>query len=147
MATLSTLKLVTSKKHISISPVQHRRNKLISKVQEQIDMCEAKQKGLTYAPKHLKNFTNKETGERMTIEAIKRVKEWFWVNDAGKINLAIKYGSKTLMLNKKGANAIELSNGDELISTLKNIKVAITNGELDDSINEVSNATKLGFGK
>lgn len=147
MATLSTLKLVTSKKHISISPIQHRRNKLINKVQEQIDMCEAKQKGLPYAPKHLKNYTNKDTGERMSIESVKRVKEWFWVNEAGKINLAIKYGSKTLMLNKKGANAIEVNNGDDLISTLKNIKIAITNGELDDSISEVSNATKLAFGK
>ena len=147
MATLSTLKLVTSNKHISISPVLHRRNKLLNKVQEQIDMCEAKQQGSTYAPKHLKSFTNKETGERMSIETVKRVKEWFWVNDAGKINLAIKYGSKTLMLNKKGANAIEVGTGDEIISTLKNIKTAIANGELDDSINEVSNATKIGFGK
>ena len=147
MTTLSTLKLVTSKKHISISPVLHRRNKIISKIQEQIDLCVAKKDGNVYAPKHLKTYTDKHTGERKTIESVKRVKEWFWINDTGKINLAIKYGSKTLMLNKKGANAIEVSTGDELISILKSIKLAIENGELDESISEVSNATKLAFKK
>jgi hypothetical protein len=147
MSTLNTLKLVASKKHATISPVVHRRNKLVSKLHEQIEMCEAKKVGQNYAPKKLKTFTNKQTGERMTAEVTKRVKEWFWINDAGKINLAIKYGAKTLSLNKKGANAIELATGDELINTLKSIKVAVLNGELDDAITEVSNATKAAFGK
>lgn len=147
MSTLNTLKLVASKKHATVSPVVHRRNKLVSKLHEQIEMCEAKKAGQNYAPKKLKTFTNKQTGERMTAEVTKRVKEWFWINDAGKINLAIKYGAKTLSLNKKGANAIELATGDELINTLKSIKVAVLNGELDDAITEVSNATKAAFGR
>jgi len=147
MSTLNTLKLVASKKHATVSPVVHRRNKLVSKLHEQIEMCEAKKAGQNYAPKKLKTFTNKQTGERMTAEVTKRVKEWFWINDAGKINLAIKYGAKTLSLNKKGANAIELATGEELINTLKSIKVAVLNGELDDAITEVSNATKAAFGK
>lgn len=147
MSTLNTLKLVTSKKHTTVSPIVHRRNKLVSKLHEQIEMCEAKKAGQNYAPKKLKTFTNKQTGERMTTEVTKRIKEWFWVNDAGKINLVIKYGAKTLSLNKKGANAIELATGDELINTLKSIKTAVLNGELDDAITEVSNATKAAFGK
>ena len=147
MSALNTLKLVASKKHATVSPVVNGRNKLVSKLHEQIEMCEAKKAGQNYAPKKLKTFTNKQTGERMTAEVTKRVKEWFWINDAGKINLAIKYGAKTLSLNKKGANAIELATGDELINTLKSIKVAVLNGELDDAITEVSNATKAAFGK
>jgi len=147
MSTLNTLKLVASKKHASISPVVHRRNKLVSKLHEQIEMCEAKKAGQNYAPKKLKTFTNKQTGERMTVEVNKKIREWFWISDNGKINLAIKYGAKTLSLNKKGANAIELATGDELINTLKSIKVAVLNGELDDAITEVSNATKAAFGK
>jgi hypothetical protein len=147
MSTLNTLKLVASKKHMTISPVVHRRNKLCAKLHEQIELCEAKKEGQNYAPKKLKTYTNKQTGERMTVEVSKRVKEWFWINDAGKINLSIKYGAKTLPLNKKGANAIELSTGDELINTLKSIKVAVLNGELDDAITEVSEATRTAFGK
>lgn len=147
MSTLNTLKLVASKKYVTVSPVVHRRNKLANKIHEQLELCEAKSQGKNYSPKKLKTYVNKQTGERMTVEVAKRVKEWFWTNDAGKINLAIKYGAKTLPLNKKGANAIELTTGEELINTLKSIKVAVLNGELDEAISEVSEATKRGFGK
>jgi len=148
MSTLSTLKLVVGKRHLSVSPVVHRRNKLVAKLHEQLELCEAKQAGNTYAPKRLKTYTNKQTGERMTVETVKRVKEWFWVNADGKINLVLKYGSKTLVLNKKTkANCIELNSGDELIATLRSLKTDVLNGALDEAITEVSTATKLGFGK
>ncbi len=147
MATLSALKLVTSKKNSTVSPVVNRRMKLLAKISEQIELCTAKKDGVIYAPKRMKTFTDKETGERKTVETVKRVKEWFWINETGKINLAIKYGSKTLMLNKKGANAIEVSSGDELISTLKHIAGSVENGELDEFINDVSKSTRGSFGK
>jgi hypothetical protein len=147
MSTLNSLKLVASKKHQSVAPIVIRRNKLVAKLHEQLELCEAKRNGNTYAPKRLKTFTDKHSGERKTIETIKRVKEWFWVGDNGKINLAVKYGAKTLALNKKGANAIELGNADELIATIKALKSAVVNDELDDAINEVSTATRQAFGK
>jgi len=148
MNTLSNLKLVVSKRNHTASPVVHRRNKLVAKLHEQLEMCEAKKAGTTYAPKRFKTYTNKQTGEKMTVETVKRVKEWFWINDSGKINLAIKYGSKTLTLNKKTkANCIELSNGEELISTLKALKADVLDGALDEAIAEVSAATREGFGK
>ena len=139
--------MVTSKKHQTVAPIVIRRNKLCTKLDEQLALCEAQKAGNTYAPKRLKTFVNKQTGERMTAEVVKRVKEWFWVSDSGKINLAVKYGAKTLPLNKKGANAIELSNGEELISTLKSLKMMVANGELDDAMNEVSTATREAFNK
>jgi len=147
MSTLTSLKLVVSKKHQTVAPIVNRRNKLVAKLHEQIELCQAQREGRVYAPKKLKTFTNKQSGERMTVEAIKRVKEWFWVGENGKINLAIKYGAKTLPLNKKGANAIELASGEELIKTLNELKTATLNGELDEAINEVSSATRLAFGK
>jgi hypothetical protein len=148
MSTLSNLKLVTSKKHQTVAPIVIRRNKLCAKLDEQLALCEAQKAGNTYAPKRLKTFVNKQTGERMTAEVAKRIKEWFWVSHTtGKINLAVKYGAKTLPLNKKGANAIELNNGDELISTLKSLKMMVANGELDDAMNEVSTATRQAFNK
>lgn len=147
MSTLNSLKLVVSKKHQSVAPIVLRRQKLCDKLSEQLALCEAQKAGNTYAPKKMKNYTNKQTGERMTVETVKRVREWFWIGDNGKINLAVKYGAKTLPLNKKGANAIELSNGDELISTIKSLKVAVLNGELDEAINDMSLATRQAFGK
>jgi hypothetical protein len=148
MSALNSLKLVTSKKHQTVAPIVVRRNKLCAKLHEQIALCEAQKNGETYAPKYLKTFTDRHTGERKTIETVKRVKEWFWIGDSGKINLAIKYGAKTLTLDKKkGLNAIEVVNGDELIKTLTLLKGCVLNGEFDDAINEVSTATRKAFGK
>jgi hypothetical protein len=147
MSIVTNLKLITTVKSNAISPVLLRRSKLLSKVQEQIDMCEAKRNQQTYAPKRLKTVIDKDTGERTTIETIKRCKEWFWVTENGKINLAVKYGAKTLPLNKKGANAIELTNGTELIGTLHKLKDAVVAGEFDDAISEVSDATRKAFKK
>ena len=149
MSTLNGLKLVVSKKQLHASPTIIRRNKLIKKLHEQLAICEAQQEGKAYAPLRMKTYVNKATGERMTTEVVKKIKEWYWVsNENNKINLSVKYGAKTLVLNKKTkANAIELASGDELIATLKALKIAVANGELDDAIAEVSEATRLAFGK
>ena len=147
MSTLTALKLVVGKRNATVAPIVIRRNKLISQIHHQISLCEAQQSGTTYAPKRLRSYTDKQSGERVTVEAVKRVREWFWVSDSGKINLAVKYGAKTLSLNKKGANAIELASGDELIATLKTLKTAVANGEFDEAIAEVSKATKLAISK
>ena len=80
------------------------------------------------------------------MEAVKRVKEWFWVNETGKLNLAVRYGSKVLEL-AKGKNAIELTTGDELIAVLAKLKAAVLAGELDAQIEAASGALRAGFGK
>ena len=147
MSIVTNLKLITNTKNHAVSPILQRRSKLVAKLQEQLDLCQAQRSGETYAPKRLKTVVNKQTGERVTIETIKRVKEWFWTAENGKINLAIKYGAKTLPLNKKGANAIELTNGTELLGTLHKLKDAVIAGELDEAIAEVSNATRKAFKK
>ena len=101
MAFLTNLKLVVSKKHQTVAPVVQRLRRQIDKLHKQIELCEAQQAGKTCAPTLIKTYTNKQRGERKTEEATKRVKEWFWISDSGKINLAVKYGAKTLQLNAK----------------------------------------------
>ncbi len=147
MSTLTALKLVSSKRNRTLSPIVQRRNKLASKIHEQLELCEAQRKGELYAPRRLRTVKNKYTGERTTVEAVKRVKEWFWINEAGKLNLAVRYGSKVLTLNSKGANAIELTTGDELIAVLAKLKEAVLAGELDAQIEAASGALRAGFGK
>jgi hypothetical protein len=147
MNTFAKLKLVTAKRQRTISPLLHRRNKLASKITEQIELLKAQKEGRVYAPKRLKTYTDKNTGQRMTVEATKRVKEWFWPSEAGKVNLEIRYGSKTLNLNAKGATAIEVSDGEELLATLELIKQAAIAGELDAQIDAASKSLKAGFEK
>jgi hypothetical protein len=146
MTVFSKLKLVSSKKERNVNPVIARRNKLIAKIEEQLLFATAQREGQIYAPKRLKNITDKLTGERKTVEATKRIKEWYWTNSVGKINLSIRYGSKILEL-AKGKNAIELSSGDELLTTLASLKVAVISGELDDAISQASEKLKAGFVK
>ena len=75
-----------------------------------------------------------------------RSKEWFWISESGKINLSVRYGSKTLEL-AKGKNAIELATGEELIAVLERLKAAVLAGELDAQIEAASGALRAGFVK
>lgn len=147
MSVLADLQLTTSKRAIKASPIVARRNKLASKLHEQLELCEAKKNGQIYAPKKLRTYVNKQTGERMTVEAIKRIKEWHWTAPDGLIHLSVKYGSKVLSLAADGSNAIVCANTDALIETLKSLKLAVLDGELDAAISEVSNFTKSSFAK
>jgi hypothetical protein len=145
MSAIAKLKLVASKRERFLNPTVARRQKLADKLEEQLALCTAQKNGEIYAPKRIKTVTNAD-GERVRIEAIKRVKEWFWTTSSGKINLAVRYGSKTLELGK-GKNAIELSTGDELIATISLLKDAVIAGELDDAIANASDKLRAGFGK
>lgn len=146
MTVIAKLKLVSSKKERIVSPIVARRNKLAGKIDEQLLFATAQRDGQIYAPKRLKNVIDKATGERKTVEATKRIKEWYWTNSAGKIHLSVRYGSKTLEL-AKGKNAIELNSGDELLATLVTLKDAVIAGELDDAIAQASDKLKAGFAK
>jgi hypothetical protein len=101
--------------------------------------------GQLYAPKKLRSYTNKQTGEKMTVEAVKRIKEWHWTAPDGLIHLSVKYGSKVLPLDKNGSNAIVCNNKEALIHALKTLKVAVLNGELDHAITTASSYTKEHF--
>jgi hypothetical protein len=146
MSVFSKLKLVASKKDRSVSPVVARRNKLVNKIEEQLLFATAQRDGEVYAPKRFKSVLDKASGVRNTVESAKRIKEWYWTNSAGKINLSVRYGSKTLEL-AKGKNAIELSNFDELLTAFAALKEAVLAGELDDAISQASEKLKAGFAK
>lgn len=145
MSVIAKLKLVASKRERNLSPIIVRRNKLAAKIEEQLQLATAQKEGRLYAPKRIKNVTNAE-GERVSVETTKRVKEWYWTTPANKINLCVRYGSKTLELSK-GKNAIELSSGEELLSTLSMLKDAVISGELDDAITNASDNLRAGFSK
>ena len=99
----------------------------------------------TYTASRTKLITNAE-GVRETVASARRVKEWFWVVEGGKVNLSLRYGSKPLEL-AKGKNAIELNQPSELVPTLQLIKDAVVAGELDEAIAAASNKLREGFKK
>ena len=147
MAVLSALKLVTATRTNVVNPVAVRRAKLVSKLQDQLRLVEALQAGRNYIATRLKNVTDAETGERKTIELPKKVRQWFWQNEAGKYMLHIKYGQNVLYLNGKNATAIEVTTADDLASILKSLQTAVMEGELDKAIETACETTSKSFGK
>jgi len=145
MATLASLKLVAAKKPTQQNPVVHRRNKLGSKIQEQILLATAHSEGSTYAPTRIKTVTNAD-GDRVQVTHAKRVKPWWFVGESGKVCIEIRYGSKVIELSK-GKTAIEIASPAALIEALETVKTAVLAGELDAQIEAASVKLREGFGK
>ena len=146
MSTLQSLKLVAAKR-TAVSPIAVKRNKLANKLQEQIELITARQEGRSYSPKRMQWISDAETGTRVAVEVNKRVREWFWTNEQGKVNAIVKYGANVLALGKGGKNAIEVTNLAELAGAYDTIKQAVVAGELDEAIAEASVRARKGFGK
>lgn len=146
VAMLAGLKLTNAKKPTQMSPVAQRRNKLVKRIQEQVELAKAQAEGRTYAPTRLRSVKNAETGERSTVESPKRVKPWWFVAENGKVCVSLHYGAKRIEL-VKGKSAAEVSNGAELIAALETLKAAVTGGELDAQIEAAAGAVKAGFKK
>ena len=76
-----------------------------------------------------------EQGKQTKIEVAKRVKWWWTASVDRKINLVVRYGSKTLEF-AKGKNAIELAREAEVADTLRKVREAVDVGELDALIEQ-----------
>lgn len=145
MATLASLKLVAAKKPTNISSAAQRRQKLLTKLDEQIHLATAHNKGETYAPQQVKTVTNAE-GERVQVSQLKKIKPWWFVSESGKVCVAIRYGAKVIEL-ARGKTAIEVTNPASLIEALDAVKVAVQAGELDVQLEAVSMKLREGFVK
>ena len=146
MSSLTELKLVIAKKPTQLSPVIQRRNKLIKRLWEQIQLAKAQQSGSVFAPAKMRSYTDSETGLRKQIEVPKRIKPWHFTADNGKLCVQVRYGSAVLEL-AKGKSAVELANADQLIPTLEAIKAAVSAGEIDAQIEAAAMKLKSGFTK
>ncbi len=144
MATLSTLKLSAAAKPADIPAVQVRRNKLVKRLWEQCELARAHQAGTTFAPIKFRSVVENDTGIRRQVETPKRVKPWWFVTDAGKLALSVRYGTRVLEL-AKGKVSVEVGTEKDLVPTLELIKTAVLNGELDTQIDAAANKLRDGF--
>jgi len=144
--TLAALKFTTAKKPAQLSPVQSRRSKLVAKLEEQIALATALAEGRIYAPTKSKVVVDADSGEKRSVEAAKRMKQWWFTADNGKLALTVRYGAKVLEL-VKGKNAIEVASASELVKTLEVVKAATVAGELDAAIEAASAKLRDGFVK
>ena len=146
MSTLDTLKLVAVKKPTHTPTVVIRRNKLASKVWEQLQLAKSQIEGTKFEVKKYRSYTDKESGLRKQIEVSKRIREWWFKNEQGKVCVAIKYGTRVLEL-AKGKHSIEVGSADELIKALELVKQAVELGELDQQLEQASGSVRKSFKK
>lgn len=143
---LASLKLSTAKKPTQMPVVQFRRNKLIKRIWEQIQLAKAQQSGAEFVVTQSRTVTDAETGARRTVEQPKRLKPWWFTTEGGKLALSIRYGSKVMEL-AKGKSAVEVASVNEIIPTLEVIKAAVEAGELDTALESASEALREGFAR
>lgn len=144
MSAFNGLKLVAAKRPQSASPIVQRRNKLSNQLWEQIELASAAADGKIFAPMRMRTVKDKQTGERKTIEAVKRVKQWWFVADNGRVCLQVRYGTRVLEL-AKGKNSIDVGNASELVVVLETVKKCVELGELDSQIEAASAAVRERF--
>ena len=144
MSALSGLKLVSDTKPKYIPAIQQRRNKLIHRLWEQIQLAKSQIEGTPFVIKKYRSFTDKETGLKKQVEVPKRIREWWFKNASGKVCLSIKYGTSVLEL-AKGKPSIEVASPADLVKALETIKQAVENGELDSQIEQASTHLRAGF--
>lgn len=146
MSTLDTLKLSSAKKPTHLPQIVLRRNKLSNKLWEQIQLAKSQIEGTTFVVKKYKSVIDKETGLRKQVEVPKRIREWWFKNEQGKVCVAIRYGSQVMEL-AKGKTSIEVDSAQALIKALEIVKQAVESGELDTQINNASANLLKGFAK
>jgi len=146
MSALNGLKFISAKRPHAASPIQLRRNKLVSQLCEQIELARAGAEGRAYAPTRMRNVKDKVTGERRTVHAVKRIKQWWFTADSGRVCLQVRYGTRVLEL-AKGKNSIDVGTNAELLSVLDTVKKCVELGDMDTQIDAASAAVRARFVK
>ena len=144
MSALSTLKLVAVKKPSHMPAIVIRRNKLSSKLWEQIQLAKSQLDGTPFVVMKYRSMVDRETGLRKQVELPKRIKPWWFQSEQGKVCVSVKYGSWTIEL-AKGKSSVEVASAQDLIKTLETIKSAVEAGELDAQIETASASLRSGF--
>jgi len=146
MSGLTALKLVQAKREKGMSPQHARRQKLSTKLAEQIQLAKAQQSGTEFSPVRVRTVKDEVTGQNRKVEVPKKLKPWWWTDDTGKLCITVRYGARTLEI-VEGKNAIETDSIADVITSLQVIRTAVDSGELDKRIDAVMGQVKAGFAK
>ena len=142
MSVLAGLKLVAAKQQRVLDPVQLRRNKLVTKLDEQIELAKAAQTGGSYTPMRAKRVKD-AAGNVSVVQVPRRIKQWYWAVEGGRVCVAVRYGGRVLELTK-GKTAVE-TQPDQLVTTLGRLRDAAAAGELDAQVEAASAGVRRGF--
>ena len=144
MTYLSKLNITQLKRPTKSTPQEQRRNKLVSKLEEQMALAEAQQQGKRYIV--MKSaWTRDDSGAKTKVQREKIVRPWFWP-DANGLSMVVRYGARPLEL-AKGKRALSVANIDAIPEAISTVIAAVKAGELDTAMEAAIAANKSKMGK
>jgi len=142
---LAALKLTNNRQPSNATPESQRRIKLVKRLQEQAALARAAAVGERYAPEKTR-WVRDENGEKQARTVQKRVKQWWFATDAGRLALTVRYGSAILEL-AKGKYSIDVADITQMPDTIAIVCDAVAAGELDTQIAAAATSLRRGFKK
>ncbi len=131
MSHLAKLTIKRVLRQDTLDPVEARRNKLLSAIEEQLKVAESATQGKQYVVT-VSRWSKNDQGQRVHSEQQRVTRPWFFAQDGGHY-VQCKYGSKPLPLNKDG-NAVFVKSLTEIPSVLRAFYAAAAAGEFDSAI-------------
>lgn len=120
-----------------------RREKLLSKLDQQIGLATAVLNGEEFQVKRMRVVAGQD-GQKVRGLAPVRVRQWWWKGADNKLLFTIQYGTKALEL-AKGKTAVEVGSFSELVDALQSVRAAAEAGELDGLIEAASGTLGAAF--
>jgi murein DD-endopeptidase MepM/ murein hydrolase activator NlpD len=133
---LSSLKLSTRPEKISENPTLKKREKLLTKLDQQLAMANALVNDEVYTAYRDKWQKNTETGQQEKIQIPKKISPWFYKRN-NQYFFEVRYGNKPLELSK-GNHAIEVGEQENLAKTIGTVIEAVVAGEVDSLLDKVT---------
>lgn len=134
MSYLSKLNVTQLKKPQSLTPAEHRRMKLVVKLEEQLALAQAQAEGKRYLVTK-PSWSRDEAGNKVRVQRERTVKAWWWQDGEG-LCLVVRYGARIMELSK-GKRAITVNTPAMLPGALNTLIAATKAGELDTAIEQV----------
>jgi hypothetical protein len=118
-------------------PVQTRRAKFVSKLEEQ--------KLLLKDPAHVRTVQRwvKVDGDRQATTKQQAVRPWWKTDPAGQIVMSVKFGARPIEF-EKGKAGIVVPSKDKLLAVTDTLIAAVRAGELDDLFNRAAKTGAIG---
>ena len=141
MTTLKSLTFAALPRLSAADPVVQRRNKLIVRLQQQIELVKDPNFTLTR-----QKWIADENGVKTLRTLQKRVRSWVRTDATGAVVLTVRYGAKPIEF-QPGKAAIVVGKKEKLIQTIEAVISAVSAGELDSVLATMSKSAVMTKGK
>jgi hypothetical protein len=137
MSQLKSLTFAALPKLTAADPVIHRRNKLIVRLQQQVQLAQDPNFSLTR-----QKWIADEAGVKQLREVRKKVSAWWRADATGAVVLTVRYGAKPIEF-APGKAAIAVGKRERLVQTIETVIAAVEAGELDTVLGQMSKSAVM----